>query len=153
MIEVAGVTIGTVAQVVTMVFSGGIFAAATKFLVDSRRLKVDAGKIELDAEAILRTHFAETLKTLDVRLKASDERAEKCDKERRELRDEAETLRNRVRHVEDEMTGLYRMMIQESADKVLAMGDIVPEHIRKLAERTRKAQERGVKYVGEGGGI
>jgi chromosome segregation ATPase len=149
MVEFGGVTIGTIAQIITMIFSGGIFGGMITYLLGKGRLKVDTAKIEIDAEALLRTHFAETLKTMDERLKASDERAETCDKERRELRDEADKLRKRVRHVEDEMTGLYRMMIQESADKVLAMGDIVPEHIQKLARRTKDAQGAGTRYVGE----
>jgi hypothetical protein len=49
-------------------------------------------------------------------------------------------LRLKVRELEDNLTGVYRMLIQRSADDVIAMGDTVPPHILELARRTKAAR-------------
>jgi chromosome segregation ATPase len=84
----------------------------------------------------VRTHFSETLKDLQSKLDAADERIEQAATRQRSCEAREEKLRDRVRELEDHLEGVYRMLVQTNAEKVIAMGDIFPPHIISLAERT-----------------
>jgi hypothetical protein len=67
---------------------------------------------------------------------------ERVSKAQRDCEGREADLRVKVRELEDNQTGVYRMLIQRSADDVIAMGDTVPPHILQLAIRTKATQAR-----------
>lgn len=95
MIEAFGVGLGTVFQLLTTIFSGGIFAVLTTFYVRNR-------KLSLDAEATLRTHFGDELKRLTSQV-------HDCEADKRRMWDEINALKDQLR--------------QYSADRVIALGE------------------------------
>jgi predicted RNase H-like nuclease (RuvC/YqgF family) len=109
MVEFLGIQLGTVAQVVTMVFGGGIFGVMITGYVSNR-------KITKDAEAMLRTHFGDELKRLSEKAKESDDRHDKCEREKRDLREEMEEMHNEIR-------GLHRKLTEKSTDSLLILED------------------------------
>jgi hypothetical protein len=58
----------------------------------------------------------------------SEKRHEECQRDR-------DALRDRIGFLEDELRGLIRLIAQNSAGRVLKMGDDVPQDIREAAER------------------
>jgi hypothetical protein len=80
----------------------------------------------------IRDHYAEELKRLVERVDAAEDKHDKCLADR-------DALRDRLVKVEDELTGVYRLIAQASRDKVLLLGDDVPEHIRAAAVRAGAA--------------
>lgn len=128
MIEAFGLQWGTLFQLLTTVFSGGIFAAILTFIVSNRRISVDAA-------GQLRKHFSEELDRMAQRMNEAEDRQRSC--EGRE-----EQLRCRVRKLEDDLEGVYRTLVASSAEKVIELGDAVPEHIRDMAQRTLDSQRR-----------
>ena len=80
--------------------------------------------------------------TADIRVHLTEELERVIERQRAcELREES--LRERVRVLEDLTEGLYRTIISVSAEKVVELGDDVPPHIRDLAQRTLDAQRSG----------
>jgi hypothetical protein len=120
-IEFFGISWGTPFQFLTVILSGGLLAAVLTFVVNNR-------KISVDAASQLRSHFSKEL--------------ERVTKRQHDCEEREGMLRERVRELEDYLTGIYRMLVERSAEDVLAMGDAVPEHIRDLANRTLAAQKR-----------
>lgn len=82
--------------------------------------------------ADIRKHYATELGRLNNRIDIIGQQHDTCLEENARLRD-------RIRHVEDELTGVYRLIAQASQDKVLFLGDNVPEHIRAAAIRAGAA--------------
>lgn len=135
--EIFGYPLGTFSQIMGAVFNAGLFAAAVTFLVQWRRAGIEGRKVNLDGEAILRTHFADTLKDLRAELKEAREIIDNASERQRECENRESKLRERVRHLEDHLEGVYRMLVQTNAEKVIEMGkDTFPEHIVELAVRT-----------------
>lgn len=107
------------------------------------------------AEEAIRDHYAEELTALRAQ-RAEDLRVailqrEEDSKRWKEALEHSEaqhdiclkdrdTLRTRLRKVEDDLEGLYRTLIATSADRVIEMGDAIPPHIREVARKTLKAQ-------------
>jgi chromosome segregation ATPase len=134
MIEINGYNVGTLAQVVTAVAGTGLLGALLPFALGYR-------KVSLDAEGLLRTHFSETLKDLQAKLDVADERIEQAAARQRDCEKREEKLRHRVRELEDHLEGVYRMLVQTNAEKVIQMGDNFPAHIVDLARRTQAYSE------------
>lgn len=78
--------------------------------------------------ADIRDHYAEEVKRYAEELQRVTERQREC--EERESR-----LRERVTYLENELNGLIRLIAQNSANRVLQLGDDVPEDIRAAAQR------------------
>lgn len=125
MVELFGLELGTP-------FQGGIFAA----LVFIAGVLVRAYIVGIPD----RVRAKNEVKADEVR-RLVDE-VSRVSRAQRECEGREQTLRIRVRALEDELTGIYRMLIQRSADDVIELGDAVPAHIRDLAIRTKAAQER-----------
>lgn len=131
MIHIFGYPIGNLAQVIMAVSGTGLLGVLLPFLLGYR-------KVSLDAEGLLRTHFAETLKELQDKLDKADERIEASAKRQRDCEDREQSLRKRVRELEDHLEGVYRMLVQTNSEKVIEMGDeTFPPHIVELAKRTQ----------------
>jgi hypothetical protein len=135
MLELFGIPIGSVAQVATFLtaFTGLVWAFlkfGLKWHGQTLSAETDLKRVGVDAEAILRTHFANRLKTLEDRLERSEQAHEDC------LKDN-DAFRRRVRELEDHLEGVYRMLVQTSAEKVIEMGtEVFPLHVIELAKRT-----------------
>ncbi|MES2902695.1 MAG: hypothetical protein V4696_00775 [Pseudomonadota bacterium] len=94
-------------------------------------------------EALIRqsTKFREDLAAMETRyrelLDHSDHQHRECLEDRDKLRGEVGVLRN-------EIDGLVRVIAQASIDRVIMLGDAVPEHIKEAAERAQAfiAKER-----------
>lgn len=130
MIEIFGYPIGTLSQLLTTIFSGGLLAAILPFLLGYR-------KVSLDAEGLLRTHFADTLKTMQGELSQARTEINAATVRQRECEERESALRGRVRELEDHLEGVYRMLVQTNAEKVIEMGaETFPQHIVDLATRT-----------------
>lgn len=129
MITVGGVPLGSIASIITAVAGTGLLGALLPFVLGYR-------KVSLDAEGLLRTHFSETLRDMQGKLDAADERIELAATRQRACEAREEKLRDRVRELEDHLEGVYRMLVQTSAEKVIEMGENFPPHIIALAERT-----------------
>jgi hypothetical protein len=70
-------------------------------------------------------------------LEESEQRHQKC-------LDDRDLLRERVNQLEDELRGLIRVITQASIDRVLMLGDDVPQDIREASERVEAIiKERG----------
>lgn len=93
MIEMYGTNLGTVFQLLTTLFSGGILAAILTFLVKWRALSIGA-------EQTLRTHFGEELKRLT-------QQVHDCEKDKRLLW--------------EEIAGLKRQIVERSVDELLIL--------------------------------
>lgn len=89
MIEAFGVGLGTFFQLLTTVFSGGIFAAILTFFVKWRGMS-------LTAEATLRTHFGDELKRLA-------QNVHDCEEDKRLMRAEINALHDEVRGLTDQL--------------------------------------------------
>jgi hypothetical protein len=125
-----GLDIGTVAGWITALSSLGIFASLGTLTVAWWRRGVSLKGLSDTAEGKLRDHYAEEL--------------ERVVKRQHDCEEREEALRKRVRDVENLLEGVYRMLVQNSAEKVLEMGDTVPPHVRDLAKRSLAAQRRSV---------
>ena len=135
--EIFGYPLGTFSQIMGAVFNAGLLGAAVTFLIQWRRAGIEGRKVSLDGEAILRTHFADTLRDLERRLKEAREVIDTAAVRQQECENRESKLRERVRHLEDHLEGVYRMLVQTNAEKVIEMGqDTFPEHIVELAVRT-----------------
>jgi hypothetical protein len=104
-IEFFGISWGTPFQFLTVILSGGLLAAVLTFVVNNR-------KISVDAASQLRSHFSKEL--------------ERVTKRQHDCEEREGMLRERVRELEDYLTGIYRMLVERSAEDVLAIGDAVP---------------------------
>lgn len=96
MIEAFGLNLGTISQILTTVFSGGIFAAILTFLVKWRALSIGA-------EQVLRTHFGAELARLT-------QQVHDCEEDKKNLW--------------EEIIGLKRMMAQNSQSTAQLLGDL-----------------------------
>lgn len=136
-VEIGGVPLGTISQVVTMLFSGGIFGTVTTFFVRNRRITVDARKIALDAEAILREHFGDELDRLTQRAAESDRRHEECEQAKRDLRRELDAMHDEVRGLKDQL----RMY---SADRLIELEANCPSAaVSASARRVKRHAKSG----------
>ena len=131
MIELFGVELGSIFQMLAALFSGGLFISMLTFINKWRSASISA-------EALLRTHFSDQLKSLEARWTEGEERHKQCLNDRDELR-------KRVRELEDHLEGVYRMLVQTSAEKVIELSDSFPPHIVKLAQRTVAYSRAGKK--------
>lgn len=136
MVELFGVELGSVLQLIS---ASGIVTICG-FLMKSY---LGNKKLNLDAEAILRTHFSKELEAMSNRLRQSEDDHEQCRLDREELRKDGDELRKRIRDLEDHLEGIYRMLVAYNSDKVIELGtDAFPEHIVTLAKRTKRLSER-----------
>lgn len=112
MIEVFGTQIGTIAQVVTMIFGGGIFGVMVTSYVKNK-------EVTKNAEHHLRTHFGNELSRLAQQVR--DCEADKT------------MMRREINAMHDEISGLKRQISNYSADRMIVMegrhcpSDIAPE--------------------------
>jgi Aconitase A len=97
---------------------GNLYAEEVKAL----RLRLDENSKAFRAQL---TEVEERYKEL---LKDSDRRHDECERERVKLHNEVAVLRK-------EIDGLVRVITQASIDRVIMLGDEVPEHIREAAQR------------------
>lgn len=117
---------GTVPQWIAAVSSMGVLSLVGTMFVAWWKRGVDLKGLSNVEAADIRSHYAEELQRVITRQRDCEER-------------EA-LLRERVRKLETEVEGLYRTLIASSADRVLELGDAVPQHLRDLAMRASEAQ-------------
>jgi hypothetical protein len=137
-VEFLGIQLGTFAQVLTMLFSGGIFGVLASFYLKNRALTIDAAKV-------LREHYAAELKRLTDHAIESDKRHEECESAKRQLRIELDKMH-------DELEGLHRQIARYSSDNLMILessskpkpSEIAPDAVDS-APRVRKIVGRGEK--------
>ena len=96
MIHWFGVEWGTPLQLVTMLLTGGILGVFAKMQLGNREMS-------LDAEELIRKHFGQELTRLTDKSRESDERHDRCEREKRELRDELEKMHTEIRGLQDQL--------------------------------------------------
>lgn len=127
MIHLFGAELGSILQLITTLFSGGILATLLAFYVRNRQVSVNA-------EATLRTHFGEELR----RLTAS---VHDCEEDKRRMRIEIQALH-------EEVTGLKRAIASNSADRLAILeagtcpSDVAPHAVASV-DRVRKITKGG----------
>jgi hypothetical protein len=116
-----------------------IFVAVTRHYATVRTSNTADRKLDHEAEASLRDDYAEAVKGFREEVAALKEdhrkdmaemrqRNEECDKDRDHLREKVSALRAYA-------DGLYRVILQNSASKVLELGDFPSPEIKRAAER------------------
>jgi hypothetical protein len=126
--------IGTIPQWIT---SASIIAIVVAWW----RRGVALTGLSMADKADIRAHLSKELVRLNERLDLTERKHDHCEKVNEELRE-------KMRKLEDELTGVYRLIAQASQDKVLMLGDNVPAHIRDAAIRAgaalhKREQENG----------
>lgn len=120
------------AEAVADVSVGGLLATEVKELRD--RLDKQSTKFEAALDAVKKQH-ADAMDEQDRRhrdaMDASERRHEECLKDREGLRGEVSILR-------DEINGMVRVITQASIDRVVMLGDVVPNDIKDAAARAQQ---------------
>ena len=136
MIEILGIPFGSIAQIITAFSSVGLLALIGTLVIGYWKRGVDLKKLSDEAEFNLMTHLKTELEKVYARQRECEEREENG-------RKEINQLRKRVGKLEDELAGVYRTFVANSADKVIELRDNFPPHVVEMAERTLAAQRKG----------
>lgn len=143
MIEAFGVQWGTLFQLLTTLFSAGIFGVIATFYVNNRKLTLDAAKV-------LREHYAIELERLNTRANDSDDRHERCEADKRLLRRELDDMHQERADDRAEINGLKIQISRYSANKLMILegsntrpSDVAPEAVASAP--------RVIGYTTEGG--
>lgn len=135
--------IGTLPQLVS---AGGIigilglllniYRARGDLNIRERQVDVEAEKIEADIEAKVRDHLATELKRLGDEVEKAKQRQLACE-------DREEKLRRRVHKLEDEVTGLHRVIAFNSSTLILGSDGRPSEAVREAAIRVLETLAKG----------
>lgn len=129
----------TLPQWITAFFGGGTFVALLRLLLAWR-------KQSLESEEQIRDHYSTEVAALRDQLQKiethyrrmiadSDDRHEKCQEDR-------DLLRERVKHLEDEVSGLRRQIVASSADRVISLSGSEAPEARASAYRVKNHTEK-----------
>jgi hypothetical protein len=122
-IHFLGVNWGTPFQLITAIGSLGIWASIVTLIIGYWKRGVDIRGLENADEFDLRQHLATELGKVHQRQLECEEREER--------------MRGKMRELEDNLEGVYRMLVQSSAEKVIELGqEVFPQHVIDLAVRT-----------------
>lgn len=161
LIRMAGNVLETARPWLAPGFLLGIFGLLLRQQVQNRRIGVDEKRVRLDDDKDIRDHYADEVRQLrdqvvkqgerhravlrevdkdyKASLTAAESRHDECVQQRDELRDQ-------VRALKDLVDGLQRVILQNSASGVIALGDAVHPDVRAAAERVEELfnREKGV---------
>lgn len=126
-----------------------VYLGKSQLGIKSQQVHLEGEKIEIEGDAKLREHFAEELKRLTAQIKSAEERVDRAEDRQRKCEQREERLRRRVAHLEDEVTGLHRIIAFNSSALLLASDGRPSEAVReasiavleKLAKGEALAQE------------
>lgn len=162
--------LGTIPQWFTVAGVASILGIVLRYRLGWKRLNIEDQKQKDTDEADIRDHYADEVRQLRDKLdkqsgqfrrdltdledryrgllEATENRWQRLlsDSEKRhdECMADRDHLRERVNALENELNGLIRMIAQNSANKVLQLGDDVSDDIRAAAERVEIILKKGL---------
>lgn len=138
-----GIEFGSLAGWITALSATGVFGVVLTFLLKWRGMS-------LGEDESIRGHYAKEVQRLTDKIESMDKlwrkqlddvearankRIEESELRHEECLADRDALKKRITELEDDITGLVRLIAQNSAEKVLHLGDDISPHIRSAAER------------------
>jgi predicted nucleic acid-binding Zn-ribbon protein len=127
-----------------------ILGVVTRHYATVRRANTADRAIDVDAEGSLRDAYAAAVRGFreEVAALKEDHRRdmEEMSRRNRECDDDRELLRDRITALRAYADGLYRVILQNSASGVIALGDFPSEEIQRAAERVDQLFKRELNH-------